>query len=207
MTCPPLHIPNKEWSGDRRELENYVAIERWALCREEGCTCYVRHIEGTQTFDPPFGGAGQRVDLVEFDPANFTADNVCGTLSDTAAMLTMHLRWWWTTNSDDPFITDITGAGLASVSGRIIGVWAQGFDPSNGFNGPADGNLAIDTRLGLGTEWYYDGSVEGGSLSTPINIFPAGQAFTIWAGQSSDTALDLQIVADIYTVCACSCVL
>src|SRR5262245_56574911 len=25
-----LHIPSKEWSGDQRELNNYLAIERWA---------------------------------------------------------------------------------------------------------------------------------------------------------------------------------
>lgn len=198
--CPPLHIPHKEWAN-RDELENYLAIERWARCKDEGCTCYVRHFEGVQTYDPPFGGVGERADLVEFDSANYVSENICGTIPSANSMLVMHLRWVWQTSADDPYI--VTGPpGLASA--RFVGVWGEGFDPSNGFRN-ADGALAIDTRLGTGTEWYSDGLQEGGTLTTPLNIFPNGQGFSIWAGQNSSETLDLDIAVDIYSVCACAC--
>lgn len=163
-----------------------------------GSSCYVEHREATQTIDPPGGGAGDRVDLVKITPWD---TNICGTAPADDAMLILHLNWSWNTSGNDPYISDITGGGLATVSGRFVGVWPEGLDISD------QPPIALDTRLGLGAEWYYDGSQEGGSLTIPLNIYPAGADFDVWVGQSSDAFLDITIRADLYTVGSCSCVL
>lgn len=207
MTCPPLHIPNKEWSGDRKELENYVAIERWALCKDEGCTCYVKHMEtedGGQFIECQDVGNtdGYRADLVQIV---WDTVNECGTLPSDDAMAVLHLNWNWSTNPPpdghgEPTI-DCAPAYPRVPIALFVGVYAEGFPPP-------DLPIARDTRLALGGQWaYVNGDVyDGGSLSVPLNIFPAGADFTVWVAQNGDNKY-VTMRADLYTVCACSCVL
>lgn len=199
--CPELHIPHKESVTPRDMLENWHTLETWS--RTRGCggssSCYVKHMEGTQTIDPPGGGIGDRCDLVEFDPANWTISE-CGTAPDDTIMLVCHLNWFWNQNPNDPYATGVATGSGGTVSARAVGIWGEGMTPSS------DNPIAIDTRLGLGDDWTYL-ALEGGSLSIPLNIYPAGPELNVWVGHSSDGFLDITMRADIYTVGTCSCVL
>lgn len=222
--CPELHIPHKEWSGQREELENYVAIERWARTRGcgEACSCYVEHRETTQTIPTYDGFNGARPDPVLIDP--WSEINSCGTLSDESSMLMLVLNWQWQSRPSDPFSNKWNvgppdynqpmlgggpaGGGAANVpNARFVGVYGEGMSPA------ADNAIAIDTRLGLGDDWLQlqnalpGITVEGGSISVALNLFPAGQGFNVWVAQNTSDDLDIFLRADLYTVCGCACVL
>lgn len=195
MGCPELHIPHKDWSGKREELENYVAIERWA--RTRGCgggSCYIQHREAiAQSID---GGAAVG-DGAEAYEIVWDSTNTCGTLSDDQAMLMLILNWQWEAGFADPHVDN-------NITASAKGVWVA--DDSNATF------IAGDTRLGLGQAWppvngpSWDYS-DWGSLSVPLNIYPAGQDFHVWVAQNSGLPRDITIRADLFTVGGCGCVL
>lgn len=185
-----------------KEEDNQRAVEdviNNTACGGE-CSCYVEHREVTQTIDPPLGGVGERAERVQIDWDAGTT-NTCGTLDNEDAMLVLHLNWFWQGSAADPYISDITGSGLATVSARGVFVYSE--------SGLLDPPVAFDTRLGIGTSWL-DGdsdNADAGSISVPLNLFPAGQGFEVWVAQNSGDFLDITLRADLYTVCGCACVL
>lgn len=68
-----LHIPNKQWSNDPLEEQNYLAIERWARNFRQncvgggGCDCFIGYGSNSQT-----GVAASSVAFSFHIPGNFT---------------------------------------------------------------------------------------------------------------------------------------
>lgn len=188
----------------------------------EGCSCYVEHRETLQTIPNYDGHNGARPDPVLIDP--WADIDTCGMLDNANATLMLALNWQWQARSHDPFSAKFSDPDNSPMVGggppygapptvnvpnaRLVAVYAEGMTPTNG-----DDAIAIDTRLGLGDDWLAlpnstSGlSVEGGSIFVALNIFPAGQLFSVWVAQNTADDLDIILRADLYTVCACECVL
>lgn len=197
--CPELHIPHKEWAS-REELENYIAIERWAKTRGCGaCDCFVEHKEAiAQVID---GGATIGDAAVMYE-VTWDTTNTCGTLTNDQSLMLLFVNWRWEGGSNDPYLDGYPTNNLISAKGVFI------TDDSN------TNVIAGDTRIGLGQAWLGSGGgaptwdySDMGSLAIPLNIFPAGQDFHVWAAQNSGAARELTIRADRFTICGCECVL